>query len=181
MARVAVAVIIMPDSQAVAVMREGAMPDIASTREPMPGVAHLRIAVAVDAAGRISGHLGRAERFSIYSVTGRTVTHEGDVAVTRESGHACAGHHGDHHHDPGHDHQHDHGAGHHATIINAVTGCNFIITLGAGPRIIADLAAAGIAVVGAHPSLDPARAVEALLEGGINLGDTPTCRHGTHH
>jgi len=122
----------------------------------------MRIAVTTEDGKSISGHLGRCRQFIVYEVEDRAVKTR-SLLDNRFTAHALEGEHchGD---EPGH----VPGLGHHshAGILDALSGCDVLITRGMGRRIAEDLRAAGIdAFITVQSEADSA--VNAYLEGEL--------------
>lgn len=100
----------------------------------------MKIAIASDDQVRVAAHTGRCRGFAIYEIAEGTACRL-EYRPNTFTAHAlgqCAG-----------GHAHDSAAGHshsHATLLDALADCQALVTRGAGPRLVTDLAARGIEV-----------------------------------
>lgn len=107
----------------------------------------MRIAVPTQDGKTISEHFGRARGFIIFEARNGAV----EEVRLAESGFASGALEG--HHD-------------HSAIVNALDGCQAVISRGMGRRMVDDLKAAGIDVI-LTSEIDAASAVMGYLAGGL--------------
>lgn len=142
----------------------------------------MKIAVASNDGIHVTGHLGRARQFIVYTVEERKVVDREfrDNTFTNHgrSGHQHHGehdHHHDHDHDHGHGHQHHGEGGHsHNGLINGLRDCEVILFTSGGWRVVEDLKAAQIyPFMTNEPVADVA--IEKYLEGTLDEAAGNTC------
>ena len=96
----------------------------------------MRIAVATDDQVTLAAHTGRCAGFAIYDISdgaAQRVDYRSNTFTAHAQG-ACS------------DHSHGHGASNHSHdgVLGALHDCSALISAGMGPRLIADLLAAGV-------------------------------------
>lgn len=123
----------------------------------------MKIAVACEENGAISGHFGRSAHLEVYEVRDKQVVGNGNK--TERSG---CGHHGEGHH----------GGGHSGGGKALPDDCRFVLCGGIGSGAAGHLAEQGVRpVVVKDRSLTPRQAVEAFLEDRLEQGDVHACCH----
>lgn len=133
----------------------------------------MKIGIVSDDGKTIAGHLGRARGFIIYDVEDGVVKQKSylDNNFTAHAGQrhgeghagACRGeHHGEHHG--------------HGPVLQALAGCEAVISRGMGRRIYADLHAAGIAAFVVDET-DADKALELYLKKALTDRPEKSCDH----
>jgi len=142
----------------------------------------MRLAIPSDDGVTIAQHTGRARGFVVYEISGsacRKLAHK-TVSGSSEStpGHACGQESGDCDHSAGGAAEH-HGHQNHGSILELVGDCDVMVTCGAGPRLVNDLAGRGIRLMFCreHSVEDAAR---LLAEGKLDTHPEGTCDHRHH-
>jgi predicted Fe-Mo cluster-binding NifX family protein len=121
----------------------------------------MRIAIPTDDQISISAHTGRCAGFVVYSID----DHHAKKEEYREN---TAGH--DHHHAHGEDTEAHHHHDHHG-MIELLRGCDTVLAMGMGPRLVNDLEAEGIKIVLTYEP-DIVKAVDAFVSG-LLVKDAP--------
>ena len=129
----------------------------------------MKVAVASDDGTTIASHFGRARGFIVYQIDDAEVKHR-EYLLNTFTGHARglsgAGH----------------AADRHGPILDALKGCEAVISHGMGRRIHDDLRAAGIEAYIVDET-DPEQAVELYLTDALENRPDKGCDHrpGDHH
>jgi predicted Fe-Mo cluster-binding NifX family protein len=138
-----------------------------------PKETFVKIGIVSDDGKTIAGHLGRARGFIIYEVENGAVTKKSylDNTFTGHTGHR----HGEGHTDDcgGEHHGEHHG---HGPVLQALAGCDAVISRGMGRRIYADLNAAGISAYVVDET-DADRALELYLKEALVDRPDKSCDH----
>ncbi len=92
-----------------------------------------KIAFATNDQISITGHLGRCRSFMI-------VTVDKNQIINKEPRENTFTHHRMHQHDDNHEHHHGEGGGHsHASLIEGIRDCSYLVSKGGGWRVVEDL------------------------------------------
>lgn len=139
----------------------------------------MKIAIPTDDGVSFAGHTGRATGLAIFEVADGIAQQlevrwrelpEGQQDHSHGHGvgeHSCSAENG---------HQgHSHGA-----ILDLLADCDVLLAVGAGPRLVRDLAMQGVIVKFCrHASL--AEAASLFAKGTLDLTDVSGCDHSGHH
>ena len=125
----------------------------------------MKIAIASDNQVSIANHFGRTRGFLIYNIQGNAIKGKHYIENTF-TGHA-----------QGHAHHHEHGHHHsHRGILEALVGCEVVISRGMGRRLLADFEAAGkeVFITGAE---EADAAITLYLTGNLEHDPEKSCQH----
>jgi predicted Fe-Mo cluster-binding NifX family protein len=129
----------------------------------------MKIAFPTDDGIRIFPHFGRTPSLKIIEVNGSMIVSE-KIVSNNFTGHA-QGHHQDGEH--GHDHSHTHS---HSGILNAIAGCEAVIAIGMGRRLLEDFQNANIkAFVTQETNID--KALGMFLSNTLDHNPNSCCSH----
>lgn len=132
----------------------------------------MKIGVASDDGVSIAGHFGRCASFVVFDVE------DGKVTGKEVRANANASRHAEH----GYGEQHGHAEGHggaaahsHASILNALAGCDAVLCRGMGWRAAEDLKVAGITPLVVEGALSIEDAVTACASGTLKTAKFCRC------
>jgi predicted Fe-Mo cluster-binding NifX family protein len=129
----------------------------------------MRIALATDDFKTITGHVGRCNGFIIYDSDDSGIKKIEDRKNTFTL-HAHRG--GDHEHHQGHGH-----SGHsHQGLVEGLKDCQYLISQGAGRRLVDELKQVGIEMIITVES-DPETAIEKLKKNELTDHPDSACKH----
>ncbi len=132
-----------------------------------------KIAFATDDQINITGHLGRCRSFMIVTVDGNKITNK----EPREN---VFTHHRMHQHEENHEHNHGEGGGHsHANLIEGLKDCSYLISKGAGWRLVEDLKQNNIIPIFTDINLIDDAAIK-FIKGELINNPELTCNHNNH-
>jgi predicted Fe-Mo cluster-binding NifX family protein len=140
---------------------------------------NMRVAIASDDGKTIASHFGRALGFIVYEIEDEVVKHRrfmentftGHMGSHRGEGHAARNGegHGPWHGDGGHSHGH-------GPILDALRGCDAVISHGMGRRMYADLREVGIEAYVVDET-DADEALELYLKKRLTDHPEKSCDH----
>jgi predicted Fe-Mo cluster-binding NifX family protein len=129
----------------------------------------MKVAIASDDGQQIAQHTGRCGGFAIYDIDANRasfIEFRDNTFTAHAHGECQDDHHGNH------VAQTHHG---HADLVQAIADCGALITRGLGPRLLADLAAAGIQVF-VTDAERVADAAQAQAVGALIVATRSACR-----
>ena len=125
----------------------------------------MKIAVASNDGIHISPHFGRSAHFIIFDIKDGAISNHTivDNTFTAHAKGECES--GEHHHDQPHSH---------ATIIDALQGCEIVLCGGMGWRAAEDLMQNGIKPIAVNPDFTAQDAVNKYIKGELTQSE-PFC------
>lgn len=121
-----------------------------------------KIAIATDDYLTVTGHIGRCNGFIIYELAENKIINR----IEKENKFTA-------HKIGEHDH---HGEHSHSKLIEALSGCSYLICTSAGWRVIEELKGFKIEVIFSDES-DAGTAVKKFVEGNLVINEDGTCRN----
>ncbi|MCF8259998.1 MAG: hypothetical protein K9J12_04435 [Melioribacteraceae bacterium] len=127
----------------------------------------MKIAVSTDDFKNVTGHVGRCEGFLIFEIE------NGEINGIEKLGNIFTNHRKGNHHE---NHSHGNGGHTHSELAEALSGCEVLITHGAGPRLVDDLTQNGTHVVFTD-ELVAVKAAISYQNGTLNIIEKSVCKH----